>query len=64
MTPRFLSRPLDPSTPRPLELDEVAEFTTTQETLTFSLPQTLKRDMRAAEQKRAAAVAASLAEPA
>jgi 4-hydroxy-3-methylbut-2-enyl diphosphate reductase len=44
--------------------DEVAEFTTTQETLTFSLPQTLKRDMRAAEQKRAAAVAASLAEPA
>ena len=27
---------------------EVVEFTTTQETLTFSLPQTLKRDMRAA----------------
>jgi 4-hydroxy-3-methylbut-2-enyl diphosphate reductase len=41
---------------------EVAEFTTTQETLTFSLPQALKRDMRVAEQKRAAAVAASLAE--
>jgi 4-hydroxy-3-methylbut-2-enyl diphosphate reductase len=42
--------------------DEVAEFTTTQETLTFSLPQTLKRDMRAAEQQRAAAVAAALTE--
>jgi 4-hydroxy-3-methylbut-2-enyl diphosphate reductase len=27
---------------------EVTEFTTTQETLTFSLPQTLKRDIRAA----------------
>jgi 4-hydroxy-3-methylbut-2-enyl diphosphate reductase len=47
-----------------LGFDEVAEFTTTQETLTFSLPQALKRDMRAAEQKRAAAVAASLAESA
>ena len=42
--------------------DQVAEFTTTQETLTFSLPQALKRDMRAAEQKRAASVAASLNE--
>jgi 4-hydroxy-3-methylbut-2-enyl diphosphate reductase len=38
--------------------DEVAEFTTTQETLTFSLPQALKRDMRAAAQKRAAGAAA------
>jgi 4-hydroxy-3-methylbut-2-enyl diphosphate reductase len=28
--------------------DEVTEFTTTQETLTFSLPQKLKRDIRAA----------------
>ena len=44
--------------------DQVAEFTTTQETLTFSLPQALKRDMRAAEAKRSAAVAASLADPA
>jgi 4-hydroxy-3-methylbut-2-en-1-yl diphosphate reductase len=42
--------------------DEVAEFTTTQETLTFSLPQALKRDMRTAEQQRAAAVAASLSD--
>jgi 4-hydroxy-3-methylbut-2-enyl diphosphate reductase len=38
--------------------DEVAEFTTTQETLTFSLPQALKRDMRAASAKRAASAAA------
>ena len=44
--------------------DQVAEVTTAQETLTFSLPQALKRDMRAAEAKRAAAVAASLADPA
>jgi 4-hydroxy-3-methylbut-2-enyl diphosphate reductase len=28
--------------------DEVTEFTTTEETLTFSLPQALKREMRAA----------------
>ena len=28
--------------------DEVAEVTTAQETLTFSLPQELKRDMKAA----------------
>ncbi|MBX6749744.1 MAG: 4-hydroxy-3-methylbut-2-enyl diphosphate reductase [Micromonosporaceae bacterium] len=42
--------------------DQVAEVTTAQETLTFSLPQALKRDMRAAEAKRAAAVAASLAD--
>jgi 4-hydroxy-3-methylbut-2-enyl diphosphate reductase len=37
--------------------DEVAEFTTTQETLTFSLPQALKRDMRAAAAKGASAAA-------
>jgi 4-hydroxy-3-methylbut-2-enyl diphosphate reductase len=37
--------------------DEVAEFTTTQETLTFSLPQALKRDMRAAAEKTAASAA-------
>jgi 4-hydroxy-3-methylbut-2-enyl diphosphate reductase len=44
---------------------EVAEFTTTEETLTFSLPQALKRDMRAAAQQRASAaatLAASIAE--
>jgi 4-hydroxy-3-methylbut-2-enyl diphosphate reductase len=34
--------------------DEVAEFTTTNETLTFSLPQALKRDMRAAATARPA----------
>jgi 4-hydroxy-3-methylbut-2-enyl diphosphate reductase len=37
--------------------DEVAEFTTAQETLTFSLPQTLKRDMRAAAAQRAGSAA-------
>jgi 4-hydroxy-3-methylbut-2-enyl diphosphate reductase len=42
--------------------DQVAEVTTAEETLSFSLPQALKRDMRAAEAKRAAAVAASLSE--
>jgi 4-hydroxy-3-methylbut-2-enyl diphosphate reductase len=41
---------------------QVAEVTTVEETLTFSLPQALKRDMRAAQEKRAAAVAASLSE--
>jgi 4-hydroxy-3-methylbut-2-enyl diphosphate reductase len=33
--------------------DEVAEVTTAQETLTFSLPQALKRDMRDAAAARA-----------
>jgi 4-hydroxy-3-methylbut-2-enyl diphosphate reductase len=42
--------------------DEVAEFTTTQETLTFSLPQALKRDIRAAADKRAKAAAALAAD--
>jgi 4-hydroxy-3-methylbut-2-enyl diphosphate reductase len=37
--------------------DEVAEFTTAQETLTFSLPQALKRDMRAAAAQRAGSAA-------
>ncbi|HEY7225700.1 MAG TPA: 4-hydroxy-3-methylbut-2-enyl diphosphate reductase [Micromonosporaceae bacterium] len=46
--------------------NEVAEVTTTQETLTFSLPQALKRDMRAAAEKRASAattLAASIDAP-
>jgi 4-hydroxy-3-methylbut-2-enyl diphosphate reductase len=37
--------------------DEVAEFTTAQETLTFSLPQALKRDMRTAAAQRAGSAA-------
>lgn len=41
---------------------EVAEVTTANEKLTFSLPQELKRDMRtaAAERSEAAALAASI----
>jgi len=38
--------------------DEVAEVTTAQEKLVFSLPQELKRDMRAAAEERSAAAAA------
>jgi 4-hydroxy-3-methylbut-2-enyl diphosphate reductase len=46
--------------------DEVAEVTTASEKLTFSLPQELKRDMRAAASKRAedaAQLAASVQQP-
>ena len=39
--------------------DEVAEVTTAEETLIFSLPQELKRDMRTAAADRAGAAATS-----
>jgi len=45
--------------------DEVAEVTTAQEKLIFSLPQELKRDMRvaAAERSEAAATLAASVQP-